>query len=248
LTDLIVNEASLVDRPANERSRVVFWKCDSTDPERAMKNQDPYRAGSASTVTDRAASTATANRFRGETEVEANREGESAADITDYDTKNDLGIMRDGDSWFIVNANEDHVAGPFTTKVAAQKALRARCGYEKRENPMSPWEQIDRLADAMVLKSGEHLTHAQRVAKILSTPQGKALYAEGKLSHGQDFSRLQPEPPRAPIRKRERAWDTIRAKAETVWKSDPLRRRTFEQVVAELLRQHPELYQQYRNS
>jgi len=223
LTDLVVTEASLVDNPANPFAKVLLWK--SSAP----------------------------NVF-GEVMVEPNVVGSAPADVTDYDTVHDVGIMRDGDQWYLVNATGEHVDGPYGDKVAAQAALRRYCGYdganksEENGTMNTAWEKLEDLADAMVRKSGTSMSHAQAVTKILGTPEGRALYEQGRTAHGKDLSRLQPTAPPRPITKRDAVWDQIRAKAEEIRKSDPLGRKTFAQAVDAVLRAEPRLYEEYRQS
>jgi hypothetical protein len=199
---------------------------------------------------------------RGSTVVQPNEEGEAVSDLllTDYDPDHDLGIMRDGDSWFIVDVDGNLKAGPFTNKIHAQSALRMRCGYgrsptlseatsKREESNMNAWEQLDRLADMRVAKSenGRPLSHAQRVAKFLRTPEGAALYERGKLAP-KDFSIMhRVEKSTAPVSKRDSAWNTIELHAQQRQR-EMLGRVSFAKCVDAACREFPELYAAYRNS
>jgi hypothetical protein len=111
------------------------------------------------------------------------------------------------------------------------------------------FEKIDQLADEMVFKvdGAERLSHAQRVAEFLQTPEGARLYEQGKLSHGRDFERLDRVEKSAPVTKRDDVWNTIQLHAQQRQR-DSHGRVSFAKAVDAVLRDYPELYAHYRNS
>jgi hypothetical protein len=79
-------------------------------------------------------------------------------------------------------------------------------------------------------------------------PRTKAPCEQGRAQHGRDFGRLQSTVEPRPVTKRDAAWERIKAKAEEIRKANPLGQKSFAQCVDLVLRQKPELYEQYRNS
>jgi len=55
------------------------------------------------------------------------------------------------------------------------------------------WSEIERLADGIVEKSGESLTHAQAVSRVLKSEQGKALYARSRVDRGDTIAAIAEE-------------------------------------------------------
>jgi hypothetical protein len=115
----------------------------------------------------------------------------------------------------------------------------------KTNNPA--WAMIDKRADEMVQKSGNKISHAQAVVKFLETDEGRRLYAEGGGAHGYGFDPRLPweddGAPRAPVTKKEAAWERIKAKAEVIQKRGL--GCSFAKAVDRVLRDNPELYDEY---
>src|SRR5262245_3686397 len=111
LTDLIANEASLVDSSANSDCRVVLYK----------RDDDPYRQGSSTPTVERGGSETLADPFESTIAEEPNIEGSS--NVEDFDDDLGLGITQDYDTgkWYLADADGRRLAGPFMEKEDAQR-------------------------------------------------------------------------------------------------------------------------------
>jgi len=114
LTDLQVTEASLVDKPANPYSKVLLWKSDPMHG--SDRPSDPYRSGTAMTVTERGGSAASDPGYGARIDPEPNIFG--TADITNFDEVFGVGITNEEDGrWWIVDADGGHVDGPYNQEL-----------------------------------------------------------------------------------------------------------------------------------
>jgi hypothetical protein len=183
----------------------------------------------------------------------------------------------DSNMWSLVDAEGQQVGGPYVDKEAAQRALQRRAKYNigkrkgadskmKRQRSANPhWEKLEQLVDGDVGEKANPEKRAASMSEILKTPKGKELYAKGAGYYAPDTGdddedEIEPDDTeqdddtdddvekREPIRKADAVWGRIKTQAETIQKNHPRGGFSFAKAVDQVLRDHPELYTDYRRA